>query len=201
MIDYSSIPEHKKAIIFEFDDVLFPKKDYDLQVYYLFANFVEYLETFPVAQELTSFVKTRYENHGNHGMFEAISQTFGIDKKYEENLVLLFTNAKLPLKLLLFKEALTFLQELIINRKQIFILTSGNPKEQLNKITQTEWNGLDQYLKVYFADEFETKPSPKALLSVLKENNLNNEDVIFVGNNEEDRVMSFNCGIDYKSLL
>jgi len=30
-------PEDKKVYVFELDDVVFPKKDYLLQVYYLFA--------------------------------------------------------------------------------------------------------------------------------------------------------------------
>src|SRR6476469_3922956 len=201
MMDYSSIPENKKAVIFEFDDVLFPKKDYDLQVYYLFANFIEYLESFPPAQDVVAFVQKRYENHQNQEMFEAISKTFGIDEKYKENLLLLFSNAKLPLKLLLFKEALTLFQELAINRKQIYILTSGDPQQQLNKITQTEWHGLDQYLKVYFTDEFEKKPSNQALVHILKEHQLRKEEVVFIGISDEDKVMAENCGIDYKSLI
>nr|MBC7614081.1 HAD hydrolase-like protein [Pseudopedobacter sp.] len=201
MIDYSSIPENKTAIIFEFDDVLYPRKDYDLQVYYLFANFIEYLESFPPSQEMISFIQKRYEHHQNHEMFGAISQTFGIDEKYNENLLLLFINAKLPLKLLLFKEALDLLQELAINRKQIFILTAGDPKQQLNKIKQTEWNGLDKYLKVYFTDEFEKKPSAVAIQNILLENQLNKEEVVIIGKIEEDRVMAENCGIDYKSLF
>lgn len=201
MIDYSSIPEHKTAIIFEFDDVLYPRKDYDLQVYYLFANFIEYLESFPLSQEMISFIQKRYEHHQNYEMFEAISQTFGIDEKYKENLLLLFTQAKLPLKLLLFKEALDLLQELAVNRKQIFILTAGDSKQQLNKITQTEWNGLDKYLKVYFTNEFEKKSSIKAIQNILLENQLNKDEVVVIGETEEDRVMAQNCGIDYKSLF
>jgi phosphoglycolate phosphatase-like HAD superfamily hydrolase len=201
MMDYSSILKNKTAIIFEFDDVLFPQKDYDLQVYYLFANFIEYLESFPPSQEVISFIQKRYDQHQNHEMFEAISQTFGIDEKYKENLLLLFTHAKLPLKLLLFKEALDLLQELAINRRQIFILTAGDPHQQLNKIRQTEWNGLDKYLKIYFSDEFEKKPSIRAIQNILVENQLNREEVIIIGETEEDRVMAQNCGIDYKSLF
>ncbi|MBU1760444.1 MAG: HAD hydrolase-like protein, partial [Bacteroidetes bacterium] len=175
--------------------------DYDLQVYYLFANFIEYLESFPASQEMISFIQKRYAHHQNYEMFEAISQTFGIDEKYKENLLLLFMNAKLPLKLLLFKEALDLLQELAINRKQIFILTVGDPKQQLNKIKQTEWNGLDKYLKVYFTDEFEKKPSTMAIQHILLENQLNKEEVVIIGKMEEDRVMAENCGIDNKSLF
>ena len=197
MISISNIPSHKKAIIFELDNVLIPQKDYDLQVYYLFANFIEYLEAFPESKDVVDFMSKRYEVYGNENIFKEVSATFGIDQKYEENLNLLFINAKLPLKLLLFKEALALLQALVVNRVQIFILTAGNPKQQLNKITQTEWNGLDKYLKVYFADEFNPKPATESLDYILKESMLNKDEVLIVGEAENDRVMALYYGIDY----
>ncbi len=177
---YSNIPDYKSAIVFELDDVLLPKKDYDLQVYYLFANFVEYLETFPPAQELLGFMTKRYQQHGELNMFEEAASVFGLDKKYKENLQLLFSNAKLPLKLLLFKDSLELLQELVVNRKQIFLLTAGNPQQQLNKIRQTEWHGLDQYLKVYFADEFDENSHLPGLNHLLNDTQLTKSELLIV---------------------
>ena len=197
MLSNITVPQEKKAVIFELDNVLIPQKDYDLQVYYLFANFIEYLESFPPANEVIDFVSKRYEAHANENMFHEISKTFGIDKKYQENLNLLFSNAKLPLKLLLYKEALSLLQSLIVDRKQIFILTAGQPQQQINKITQTEWHGLDQYLKVYFTEEFIPKPAINSLEYVFQENNLKKEEVLMIGVEENDRVMAFQFGIDY----
>ena len=200
MLKFEEIESSKNAVIFELDDVLIPKKDYDLQVYYLFANFIEYLETFPSSQEITAFISKRYELHGNKGMFDEVSATFGIDKKYEENLALLFKTAKLPLKLLLFKESLALLQELVVNRKQLFILTAGAPEQQLNKIKQTEWNGLDKYLKVYFKDEFMGLKEDSALLFLLKENNLNKDEAVFVGSGNSNYNMANLAGVDFLSI-
>ncbi|MEJ5052826.1 hypothetical protein [Sphingobacterium sp. MYb382] len=42
----------KSVYVFEIDDILFPKRDYLLQVYYLFANFIEYTEGKSIAKEL-----------------------------------------------------------------------------------------------------------------------------------------------------
>lgn len=200
MLNYSEIPNHKNVFIFELDNVLIPQKDYDLQVYYLFANFVEYLETFPPAQDVVDFAKKRYEIHGNAHMFSEMSKTFGIGKKYNENLDLLFANAKLPLKLLLYKEVLEFLQELVVNRKQIFILTSENPTQQLNKIKQTEWNGLDRYLKVYFSQEFGIDAIEEALAFLIEEHQLKKEEVLMIGRKESNRVIANESGIDYQEL-
>lgn len=200
MLSYHDIPVHKTTIIFELDQVLIPQKDYDLQVYYLFANFIEYLEAFPPAEDAVAFIQKRYEIHGNSDLFSEVSKAFGIDKKYQENLDLLFTNAKLPLKLLMYKDVLDLLQELTINRKQILILTKGDPKQQLNKITQTEWNGLEKYLKVYFIDELKTQFDFNGLPFVLSENNLNKNEVLVIGNQVDDRVIALAFGIDYMDI-
>ena len=199
MISFADIPSHKQAFIFGFDDVLIPKKDYDLQVYYLFANFIEYLEPLPSAKDVITFIKKRYEIHKNEHMFREMSVEFGIDSKYKESLNLLFKNAKLPLKLLLYKEVLELLQELTINRKQIFIFTSGDPTEQLNKIKQTEWHGLDKYLKLYFADEFES--SEKCLDHLINDNQLNKGEVLVLGLSSKDGDFSKHDGIDFKEIL
>jgi FMN phosphatase YigB (HAD superfamily) len=200
MLKFDEINPSKNAVIFELDDVLIPKKDYDLQVYYLFANFIEYLETFPPSQEMLAFISKRYELHGNTGMFDEIAVTFGVDKKYEENLALLFKTAKLPLKLLLFKESLALLQELVINRKQLFILTAGTPEQQLNKIKQTEWNGLDKYLKVYFKNEFMGLSAGSAMLFLLKENDLNKDEAVFVGSDNSNDNIADLGGVDFLSI-
>jgi phosphoglycolate phosphatase-like HAD superfamily hydrolase len=200
MLNLDHLYHNKNTFIFELDQVLIPSKDYDLQVYYLFANFIEYLEAFPNAKDMIEFITKRYQIKGNENMFEEVRATFGIDVKYQENLKLLFTNAKLPLKILLYKESLMLLQDLVVNRKRLFILTSRNPKMQLNKIIQTEWNGLDQYLKVYFADEYEEKPSCKALEQLLNDHQIDREEAVLIGTQEIDKQMASDFGITYKTL-
>ncbi len=196
MIQFSAIQPEIKAVIFELDDVLIPEKDYDLQVYYLFANFLEYLETFPPAQDVVAFMSKRYEIHGKENMFEEVVKTFGIDTKYQENLNLLFKNAKLPLKLLLYKEALDLLQQLIVNRKQIFILTKGDPEQQLNKLKQVEWNGLEKYLKVYFIEEL----GDTCVDFIKSQNNLESAALLFVSNSLADKELAHRNNISYWSL-
>ncbi len=82
---YADIDPAKKAFIFELDDVLYPKKDYDLQVYYLFAAFLEFQEAFPPANDLVTFLKKAYENQGTNKLFEKAQEVFGFNAKYKEN--------------------------------------------------------------------------------------------------------------------
>lgn len=198
MIKYSDLETEKKAVVFELDDVLFPKKDYDLQVFYLFANFIEYVEQFPPAQDMLNFMSKRYEVHGKQSMFNEVSLTFGVDSKYKENYYRLYENAKLPLKLLLYKEILELIQELVINRKQIFIFTSGNAKIQFNKITQMEWNGLEKYLKVYYLEEFDNNFC-KAIETLLEQNELDKQDIVFIGRLKDEEQVRLS-GVSFVSV-
>lgn len=92
---------------------------------------------------------------------------------------------------------LELLQDIIVDRKKLFIVTNGNPAEQLNKIKHTEWHGLEKYLICYFADELSPKPEPDIVHLILKEHNLQRRDVVMVENAETDVLCAEACGIDH----
>lgn len=195
MLTYKDLKPYKKAFIFELDNVLYPERDYLLQVYYLFANLLEYTETVPPAADLTAFFKRAYEHHGPEGIFERAIDAFGIDEKYRENFNRIHVSAKLPLPLLLFNEVEKLLQELLANKKQVFILTKGNPLMQLNKIKQLDWKELGKAVKVYFYDELVLSGHQEPLLHLLQENKLEIPDVLVFGAGDYGRVSRL--GIDY----
>ncbi len=200
MTNYLAEARPFKALIFELDDVLYPQKDYLLQVYFLFAQFLEYTETYPRADELIRFSKKAYEAKGPEGLFSKMQQAFGIDSKYSENFDRLHLKAKLPLKLLLFDEMLALLKEAASEGKTIFIATSGNPDMQLNKIKQVEWNGLEKHIQVYFCDEIRLKPQPDTLFKLMADNDLKPEDVVLFGRGDSDRQFAENSGIHFVQL-
>jgi len=164
----------KKGFIFGLDDVLYPEKDYLLQV-----------------------MQDEFANHGSAKIFEKTATKFEIPLKYEQNFTLLHQNARLPLKLLLYQQVLNFLQEIVVERKEIFLLVDGDPVQQLNKIKQIEWHGLEQYLKVYFSAEFTAKPSAESIIFILESSSLQKEEVLLVGANHTDKTYAENVGIDY----
>lgn len=200
MLTYADIDPRKKALVFELDDVLYPEKDYLLQVYYLFASFLEYKELFD-AHVLTQLMNSTLEQEGAGYVFDRVQERFNINGQYRYNFELLHQTARLPLKLLLFKQALTFLQDAVIDRKQLFILTSGDPQQQLNKIRQMEWHGLEQYLTCYFADEIKPKPEPDALHYLMKTHNLERRDIVMLGNSEKDILCAEAAGVDFIEVL
>ena len=184
------------SFVFDLDDVIYPERDYLLQVYYLFANFMEYTEQLN-AQEIVDFMKAEYEQAVAVGIFDKAAARFNIPEQYKKNFSLLHRTAKLPLKLLVFEPVMKFMQDLVVDRKQLFLLVSGDPEQQLNKIRQVEWMGLQQYLRVYFSAEFAQKPSTEGLSYLIEQHELKPEEVLVIGKRNADEEMAGLLGIKF----
>lgn len=196
---YTDIDKRKTAFIFELDNVIYPEKDYLYQVYYLFASMIEYTELLD-AKEITNLMITTYTTEGKEVVFDRVKEKFGINEKYRINFHHLLLTVKLPLKLLVYQAVLDLMQEIVVDRKKIFIVTNGNPAQQLNKIKQTEWHGLEAYLTCYFAEETLPKPEPDSLHLLIKDHDLQRRDIVMIGNSEVDTLCAEACGIDYLNV-
>lgn len=196
MLEYKDLDPRKKGFILDLDNVLYPERDYVLQVYYLFSNFMEFT-TGISGKDLTSFFQKRYDHHGAEGIFDRASEAFGIEEKYRENFERLHRTAILPVKLLIYKEILALLQDIVVDRKQIFLVTNGAPDIQLNKLRQVEWQGLEKYVRVYYANEIKPKPETDVLTYILSEHDLLRKDILIIGNTDVDEQFAEACGTDY----
>jgi FMN phosphatase YigB (HAD superfamily) len=198
-IQYKDIDQRKQAFIFELDNVLYPEKDYLFQVYYLFSSLLEYTELSD-AKQTTDLMVNTYNTKGEGAVFDELKEKMGVDEKFIKNLEVLLHTAKLPLKLLLYQNILTLLQEVVLDRKKLFIVTNGKPQQQLNKIKQMEWHGLEPYLTCYFANETVPKPEPDVIELLMKQHNLQRRDLVMIENSETDRLCAQNVGIDYVNV-
>jgi hypothetical protein len=195
---YTDYVEQNDAFIFQFDNVVYPEKDYLLQVYYLFAQFIEYGEHID-AQPILRFMEESYQNEGDKGIFERTAAHFGLPEKYKVNFELLQQNARLPLKLLLFAPVLQTMKEIIRAGKKLFLLADGLPLQQLNKIKQTEWNGVEQFLTVYFTDEIADGSVPHAVESIIVKHEIDASKLVFIGSDVTNQ--NFELSSKYKFLL
>ncbi|ALL05129.1 haloacid dehalogenase [Pedobacter sp. PACM 27299] len=191
--------KNKQAFVFELDNVIYPEKDYLLQVYYLFAQFIEYGEQLN-ASDIVKYMQEEYHGHGTVDLFEKTAAEFKIPEKYKVNYDLVMQNAKLPLKLLIYNKALTFLQEIVANGKQVFLFVDGDSLMQLNKIRQIEWNGLEKNLIVYFSEESEPKPSTKGIEMILERHDLNPEQMVLIGAKSADQKCALNAEIEFLAI-
>lgn len=193
---YKNYISTKQAFIFDLDNTLYPEKDYLYQIYYMIGQFIEYQETFD-HDKITKFLIDEFEQNGRKNLFNKLIERFGLSEEYMENFLRLMRTGRLPLRLMLYKEIEILLNELVDLDKKIFILTNGNPEQQYNKIIQIDWNGLQQYIKCYFANEIKPKPAPDAMLKIIEEHELNKDEIIFIGDSVEDEECAKAAGVEF----
>lgn len=189
----------KLAFVFDFDNTLYPEKDYLYQVYYMIGQFVEYQETFD-HDKVTKFLIDEFEANGRKNLFNKLIEKFGLKEEYMENMLRLLRTGRLPLRLLLYKEMEWVMNEVVKNNRLLFLLTNGNVEQQRNKIVQVEWNGLQKNLRCYFANETKPKPAPDALLLLISEHALTPEQVVFIGDSEEDEQCAKAAGVEFVNV-
>lgn len=172
----------KDLYLFELDDVLFPKRDYLVQVYYLFGSFYEFTEGQSNANDIAKFMTKIYDLHGEEHVLLATKMMFNINNQYDDNFYRLLANAQIPLKLEFTQQTKLLLDQLIDKKKKIAILTKGNPIEQLNKIKFIDWGSLDYLkdsIKIYFADELNFR-AIDPIEYIAKEFNINSKQISYI---------------------
>lgn len=189
--------QDKQSFIFELDNVIYPEKDYLLQVYYLFAQFIEYSEQLNAAETI-KYMQDIYLQEGADAVFPKTIEKFNIPGKYSVNFDLLLQGVRLPLKLLIYTEVLSFLQAIVLERKQLFLFVKGIPAMQLNKIKQMEWEGLEKYLTVFFMAEFEREQD--SLKLILEQQQLPKDKVLLIGNSTFSENIAADSGVDYLNV-
>ncbi len=152
-MDVITAQEDKSLYLFEVDNILYPERDFILQIYYLFGQFIEFTESRPLAADITQFMKSRYEAGDVEDLLAETKKQFELTQDYAENFERLQANGHLPLKLLLFDHIKDSFQALSAAGKDLAILTAGNPVLQLNKLRHIDWQGWDSQIKIYFTDE------------------------------------------------
>ena len=188
-----------KALVLDLDNTIYPEKDYLFQVYYLIGEFVEFQEAVPHDQ-VTKFLVDEFMAKGRDRIFDKMIAHFNLSETYLENCFRLLRTAKLPLPLLIFEDMLLRLQEASEAGLRLFVLTNGNPEQQLNKIKHLEWHGLDQHIKCYFCNEIAPKPAPDAMLKLLADHQLATSEVLFLGDANIDEDCAKAAGVDFERV-
>ena len=78
--------ETKLAFVFDFDNTIYPEKDYLYQVYYMIGQFVEYQETFD-HDIITKFLTDEFEANGREKLFDKLIELYVQYGFYYENLI------------------------------------------------------------------------------------------------------------------
>jgi FMN phosphatase YigB (HAD superfamily) len=186
-----------KAFVFDLDNTLYEEKDFLFAVY---AKIDEYLNGKYGVREYSSFLKNTFLSDGRAQLLDKLIAEYSLPAGEKEVLLSMFRNTIAQPSLSLYEGALDLMAAL--NRKgiQIFILTNGNIEQQKNKIRSINWETLLDHVSVYYANSYEKKPSPKALLALMTDHGLMRDELVFIGDAESDRLCALDAGVRYVPL-
>ena len=201
------------TIIFDLDDTLYPEIDYLTPAFKAISEAIgaEYAVN---ATEVASFLIKTFEKEGRSMLFNKCFNHFLKSKSKTENeqntegvefedmpiakYLNILRTVKISQKIALFPYVYDLIPKLLAEKKQIFVLTNGNPKQQRNKIAHLDWQNLDTQITFVFANEFAPKPSQKVFSDFLEPNfHLKTKKTLFIGDSETDAAFSQNVGFDF----
>ncbi len=220
----SEILSNYDTIIFDLDDTLYPEISYLIPAFKAISKEIEAEYTVNAA-EVASFLINTFEKKGRSMLFnkcfnhflkseneaenerkndeQVIARHEATEGVYFEDMPIakylhILRTVKIAEKIALFPYAYRLIPQLLAEKKQIFVLTNGNPKQQRNKIAHLDWQNLDAQITFVFANEFAPKPSPSVFSDFLVPNfHLKTKKTLFIGDAETDAEFSQNVGFDF----
>lgn len=133
-----------------------------------------------------------FMNEGRDYLFDKMIARFG--GKLKDYLYTLRT-VKLLDKLEVYPVMVNLLNKIIKKKERIFVVTNGNQIQQINKVRQTDWNGLDKHITFIYADMIYPKPD-RRLFNWLRDKYII-RDAIMVGDSKIDHKFAINSSIQF----
>ena len=184
--------------IFDLDDTLYSEIDYLSKMYENMGKLVQ-TETGLDSNKFTQKLIERFLTEGRTNLLNWAASTFELNQEFwiPKFLEVMRTSDAEELRLRQIpKTVLTVLKE---RGKNVLILTNGNVAQQKNKIKAlTEIQHLVQYEKIYFANEFEPKPSRRSFDVMLSNNHVGKGKGIMVGDSNVDERFAINSNLHFK---
>jgi phosphoglycolate phosphatase-like HAD superfamily hydrolase len=183
--------------IFDLDNTIYNEEDYLFQAYWTIAK--EFAGKFPsyTIQDLFRIIKDIYEVQGRVKLFDKFLETINLDKSYLPVCLNILRSLKTENPIEIDEIIKPILFDLQIRKKMVFVLTNGNTEQQKNKIRNIHWEGLDNYLRIVFANDIEPKPSKAGVEHILNISNTVKNDALFIGDSDVDQACAVNSGIDF----
>lgn len=194
ILEYSKFAKYN-LIVFDLDDTLYPERDYLFAAYDSIAKLVAD-RSGSNERVYSEYLKKSFINGGRGNLFDSFINEFNLSNtvSIQEMLHILRTNYCV---LSLYRKAKDLLDYLQIEGVVSVIFTNGNLTQQRNKISCLKLKESYPAVAVYYAAEYEPKPSPVGLKAILRDYNVDLKKALVVGDSATDYEAAKAAGIDY----
>jgi HAD superfamily hydrolase (TIGR01549 family) len=173
--------------LFDLDNTLIEEDEYLFEAYAAIAKVYKF--------DVNEMIEV-YLNEGREWLFDKMIGRHGGEKK--EYLRILRT-VRLPEKLQIYPDMLQLMKSIINGRNRIFVVTNGNLTQQVNKVRQTDWQGLK--ITFIYASIIFPKPDKRLFDYMKKKYDLRESDTVMIGDSETDRQFSINSNIKFYACI
>lgn len=186
-----------KYYLIDLDDTIFSEADY---LFFAYNKIDIYLSSNFLIQKgkIYNYLKFQFRENGRHKLFNKMIKEFKLDVKVLDSILSILRGVKFDVKISMYPQMFQMIENLIGQKKRIFIVTNGNIYQQKNKVNSIDWRGTEKNLMFIYANSVEPKPSKK-LFYFLKTNfNINEPETLMIGNDYDvDRKFAENSNIDF----
>jgi len=185
-----------KLVIFDLDNTIYDETLFLFTAYAAIANYVSDKYNLHV-EEVEDFLVTTFKGGGRKNLFQLLINQYLIPAE-EINVFLQIMRTSIPdTKYPIFPPVITLFNDLLNSGIKIGVLTNGHVQQQKNKVTQISWDGWDNNIHFYYANEIAPKPDPSSLDIILKDFNTPKETILFIGDSDTDEQFAANANIDF----
>lgn len=188
-----------RVIVFDLDNTLYDENEYLFAAYADIGCYVA-RKIGGKAFEYETFLIHTFQKEGRYNLFDKFICNFcltGIITK-EELLNILRSNDK---TLHVYENLKMLLSDLLlIEQHRVYILTNGNVLQQRNKIANLDIPDLLLNIRVIYADDYIPKPSPFCLNEIIRNEEINTKDIVFIGDSKIDEEAAKAAKIDYINI-
>lgn len=194
ILEYNSFTKYK-LVIFDLDDTLYPEREYLFSAYESIAKLVAD-RSGSNEWVYSEYLKKSFINGGRGNLFDSFINEFNLSNlvSIQEMLLILRTNC---CELTLYRKAKDLLDYLQNEGVKSVIFTNGNLTQQHNKINCLKLKDSYPAVAVYYASEYEPKPSPVGLKAILLDFNINSKKALVIGDSTTDYEAAKAAGIEY----
>jgi len=194
LLEYSCLTKYK-LVIFDLDDTLYPEREYLFSAYESIAKLVAE-RTGSNERVYSDYLKNTFINGGRGNLLDSFIDAFNLSNtvSIQELLHILRT---IHCELFLYRKAKVLLDYIQKEGVMAVIFTNGNLTQQRNKISCLKIRESYPAVAVYYAAEYEPKPSPVGLNAILQYYNVDSKKVLVIGDSATDHDAAKAAGIDY----
>jgi HAD superfamily hydrolase (TIGR01549 family) len=187
--------------IFDLDNTIYDEEDYLFQAYKAISQKLAGFALGYNENDLLAIILEIYSKEGRDKLFDKFLFRVGLDITYITECLKILRSFNPELSIEIKSKVKNILASLIEKKKPVFVLTNGNPEQQMNKIRNIRWDGLDKTISFIMADEFEPKPSPSGIIHILNITGSEKKEAIMTGDMETDKESALNGGIDFINIF